>query len=32
MRVTVIGKNINVTPALKEIVEKKNLVKICINQ
>ena len=23
MRVTVIGKNINVTPALKEIVEKK---------
>lgn len=23
MRVTVIGKNINVTPALKEIVEKR---------
>ena len=23
MRVTVIGKNINVTPALREIVEKK---------
>ena len=23
MRVTVIGKNINVTPALKEIVERK---------